>query len=204
MNKKNAVLDYIGARIDEHVDVIQSIKKDARLMKSLEKAAQILVTTFNNNHALLICGNGGSAADAQHIAAELVSRFFLERRALNAEALTVNTSSLTAIGNDYAVDVLFSRQVEAKGKKGDVLLAISTSGSSKNVLKAVEAARKQKMITIGMTGNKPDTPLEKCVDYCILAPSTSTPRIQEAHILIGHILCEFVEQALFGKKKVKP
>lgn len=200
MTRKDSMSRYMAQRLDEHGRMIQSIKKDARLMKTLEKTAQTLLKAFKNNHALLICGNGGSAADAQHIAAELVSRFFLERRALNAEALTVNTSSLTAIGNDYAYDVVFSRQVEAKGKKGDVLLAISTSGSSKNILKAVDAATKRNMITIGMTGSKPGAPIEKCVDYCIQVPSTNTPRIQEAHILIGHILCEFVEQTLFGEK----
>lgn len=201
MTRKDSVSRYVDARLDEHMRVIQSIKKDARLMKTLEKTAAILLKALKNRHALLICGNGGSAADAQHIAAELVSRFFLERAALDAEALTVNTSSLTAIGNDYAYDVVFSRQVEAKGKKGDVLLAISTSGSSKNVIKAVEKAKALKMTTIGMTGNKPDTPLEKCADVCIKVPSECTPRIQEAHIMIGHILCEYVEEALFGKKR---
>lgn len=203
MTRKDSVSHYVDARLNEHVRVIQSVKKDARLMKTLEKAAQILVKVFKSNHALFICGNGGSAADAQHIAAELVSRFFLERKALNAEALTVNTSSLTAIGNDYAYDVVFSRQVEAKGKKGDVLLAISTSGSSKNVIKAVEKAKSLKMLTIGLTGNKPGALLEKRADLCIKVPSACTPRIQEAHILIGHILCEFVEDELFEKKRAK-
>lgn len=201
MAKKHSVKTVALSRADEHLAVIQSLTKDARLMQAIEKTAHILVNAFKSNRALLLCGNGGSAADAQHIAAELVCRFYLERKALNAEALTVNTSSLTAIGNDYAYDVVFSRQVEARGKKGDVLLAISTSGGSGNVLKAVEAAKKRKMITIGMTGNKPETPLEKRVDVCLKIPSESTPRIQEAHILIGHILCEFVEGALFGKKK---
>lgn len=190
---------YINKRLDDHVRVIQSIKKDRCLMDALEKAAQVLVQAFKSKRTLLICGNGGSAADAQHIAAELVSRFFLERRALNAEALSVNTSSLTAIGNDYAFDVVFSRQVDAKGQKGDVLLAISTSGKSKNVVEAVEKAKALKMTTIGMTGNKPDTPLKQRADICINVPSGCTPRIQEAHILIGHILCEFVEEELFGK-----
>ncbi len=203
MNKKSFVAGYMDTRLDEHVSVIQSIKKDVGLMKTIEKVAQILVKAFKNTRTLLICGNGGSAADAQHIAAKLVSRFFLERKALDAEALTVNVSSLTAIGNDYAYDVVFSRQVEAKGKKDDVLLAISTSGSSRNVIQAVEKAKALKMLTIGMTGNKKDTPLEKCTDVCIKVPSTCTPRIQEAHILIGHILCEFVEDVLFGKGRSK-
>lgn len=191
---------HFKEKFREHARVIHEMENSPQLMKTLKDVAQVFVNALKGGHAVLICGNGGSAADAQHIAAELVGRFHIERRALNAEALTVNTSSLTAIGNDYAYDAVFSRQVEAKGKKGDVLLALSTSGSSKNVVKAVEKANALKMITVGLTGNKSGTPLEQCAQYCIKVPSANTPRIQEAHILIGHILCGFVEDELFGKK----
>jgi D-sedoheptulose 7-phosphate isomerase len=160
--------------------------------------AEIILTAFRSGSKLLICGNGGSAADAQHIETEFVSRFMLERKGLNAESLTVNTSSLTAIANDYDFDRVFARQVEAKGQPGDVLLGISTSGSSRNILKALDSAKMMGMLTIGLTGIKKDSEISKRSDHCICVPSVSTPRIQEAHILIGHIVCAYVEERLFG------
>jgi len=147
---------------------------------------------------VLFCGNGGSAADAQHIAAELSGRFYFDREPLFAEALHVNTSYLTAVANDYSYDEVFSRLVKAKGRAGDILIGISTSGNSKNVIKAIEVANEKGMITIGMTGKTGGKMKEIC-KYLINVPSTDTPRIQEAHIMIGHIICEIVEKVLFEK-----
>lgn len=146
---------------------------------------------------VLIVGNGGSAADAQHVAAELVNRFLMERHALPAIALTTNTSVLTSISNDYSYDLVFSRQVEALGKEGDVLLAISTSGTSPNILKALERANAQTMVTIGITGANSERMAPLC-DVCLGVPDTSTPRIQEAHSLAFHIICEILEIRLFS------
>ena len=151
---------------------------------------------MKNGGQLLLCGNGGSAADAQHLATELVSRFYKERKALNAEALTVNTSALTAIANDYDYSRVFARQIEAKGKKGDVLLGITTSGSSENIIEAFRTAKKQKMTTIAFVGNKSEK-IKDVADIIISVPSTDTPRIQEIHIMIGHIVCECVEKLMF-------
>ena len=185
-------------RLGEHLDVIKGISADAELITMINNAAKVMVQTYRSGGKLLICGNGGSAADCQHIATELVSRFLMERKALNAESLTINTSSLTAIGNDYSFDQVFSRQVEAKGAKGDLLIGISTSGNSKNVIEAIKTAKEMGIKTIGLTGNNRDSLICRLSDYCISVPSSSTPRIQEAHILIGHILCEFIENELFG------
>lgn len=190
---------FYKERLREHLKVITLIEGDNSLLSVIEEAASLLLNAFQNGKQLLICGNGGSAADSQHIATEFVSRFFIERKALNAEALTVNTSSLTAIGNDYSFDKVFSRQVEAKGKEGDVLIGISTSGNSKNVIEAMRVAKEIGMSTIGLTGSNQDGTIYKVSDCCIGVPSDCTPRIQEAHILIGHIICEFVEYKMFGK-----
>lgn len=143
---------------------------------------------------LFFCGNGGSAADAQHIAAELVGRFLKERKALAATALSCNTSTLTAVGNDYGYDVIFSRQIEGLAKSGDVLFAISTSGNSKNVVLAVQAAKAMGVKTIGLTGSKGGKLKELC-DVCITVPSDHTPRIQEMHIAVGHMICEIIDEA---------
>ena len=176
------------------------LANDKNLADSFWKAEEVLWKTISGGGKILIFGNGGSAADSQHIATELVSRFLIERKALNAESLTINTSSLTAIGNDYSFDQVFSRQVEAKGAKGDVLIGISTSGNSKNVIEAIKTAKEMGIKTIGLTGINRDSLIGRLSDYCIYVPSSSTPRIQEAHILIGHILCEFIENELFGKQ----
>ncbi|HUB01922.1 MAG TPA: D-sedoheptulose 7-phosphate isomerase, partial [Terriglobales bacterium] len=146
---------------------------------------------------ILFFGNGGSAADAQHLAAELSGRFLKERRSLPGLALTTNTSVLTAIGNDYSFDEVFARQVRGIGSGGDIAFAITTSGNSPNVLRAVEAAREKGLVTIGLTGGTGEK-LRKAVEMCICIPSDETPRIQEGHILTGHILCELIEEALFG------
>lgn len=164
------------------------------MKKQIEKAADIIIASFKNNGKLLICGNGGSAADAQHIAAELVGRYKKERKALPAIALTTNSSILTAIANDYGYDVVFKRQVEALGKKGDVLLAISTSGNAKNVLEAVKFANKIGVQTIALTGGTGGA-LAKMAKFSIIAQFSDTPRIQESHAVTYHTICELVEDA---------
>lgn len=183
--------------ISENLAVINRLKEDGELLGKIEQVSQTIIEAYRNGGKLLICGNGGSAADSQHIAAELVGRFLLERKPLNAEALSVNTSSLTAIGNDYGYDAIFSRQVMAKGKAGDVLIGISTSGGSKNVVEAMKVAKKNGLATVGFTGESSRSEICALADICIAVPSKSTPRIQEAHILIGHIICEYVEKTLF-------
>ena len=191
--------DFIQEKIDEHLEVIKMIKHDGKLTNNIIEGSKLITDSFKSGGKLLICGNGGSAADSQHLATELVSRFFLERKALDAEALTVNTSTLTAVANDYSFDKVFSRQVEAKGKEGDVLLAISTSGNSKNVIEAIKVAKNIGIKTIGFGGNNKDSLIFRMSDCYFSIPSNSTPRIQEAHILIGHIICEIVERNLFEK-----
>lgn len=184
----------------EHKNLIDVILNNSFLIDQIIEIINLIHDCFKQDKKVLICGNGGSAADAQHMAAEFVNRFLIERKALNAEALTVNTSSLTAISNDYDFDKVFSRQIEAKGKKDDILIAISTTGNSKNIIKAIETAKKLKMITIGFTSNNEINKVKNISDYCICIPSNSTPRIQEMHILVVHIICEFVEKRLFAKE----
>jgi D-sedoheptulose 7-phosphate isomerase len=170
------------------------------LVSHLDKfceAADMLVECYRNRGKVLLFGNGGSAADAQHIAAELVGKYYLSRPPLPALALTVNTSVLTAVANDYGFDHIFDRQIRAWGCAGDVAIGISTSGKSPNVITAVRRARQQGMRTIGLAGAD-GGPLLSEVEVCVCVPSSDTPRIQEGHILVGHLLCEFVERELFG------
>jgi phosphoheptose isomerase len=165
----------------------------AKLVPDLEKTANILINALKNNNKVLICGNGGSAADAQHFAAELIVRFETERKALPAIALTTDTSILTAGANDYGIDTLFSRQIEGLGNKGDVLVAISTSGNSPNLLKAIEVAKKKGMEVIGLTGR--DAGKMKSLANNVIIPSQTTARIQESHIMTIHIWCKLIDQA---------
>ncbi len=186
----------LSERIREHITIFEQIEKNENQKETIVRAADIILDSLINGGALYLCGNGGSASDAQHIATEFVSRFYMERQAINAEALTVNTSSLTAIGNDYDFDRVFARQLEAKSHKGDVLIGITTSGTSKNVVRAMEYASKHGIHTILLTGNRDnyyDESIYKCV---IKVPSEDTPRIQEAHIFIGHLLAEYVESEI--------
>jgi len=171
-----------------------------RLKGVIEESLKLMIETLERGNRILLCGNGGSAADAQHIAAEFVGRFKLDRQALPALALTTDTSILTAIGNDYGFDQVFSRQVSAHGTKGDLLIAISTSGRSENVLKAVDEANNQEMFSIGFTGAHP-TELSKRVNVCVSVPSTDTPLIQQIHIGILHLLCDLCEQKLAGSSE---
>ncbi|MFH0934712.1 MAG: D-sedoheptulose 7-phosphate isomerase [Pseudomonadota bacterium] len=163
-----------------------------RLEPQVAEAVKLITTSLKTGGKVFFCGNGGSAADAQHLAAELVGRFMLERAPLSAWALTVNTSALTAIGNDYTYDEVFSRQLRGLGRSGDVLVGISTSGNSRNVIHAIEAAREMNIAVIGMTGENGGSMAKLC-EVCLKVPSTSTPRIQEMHIAIGHLICELVE-----------
>lgn len=187
----------IEQRLNEAFKLREEVMNNVELLQLVEKAAGLMYMALRNNHAVLFCGNGGSAADAQHLAAELSGRYYLDRKPLDAEALHVNTSYLTATANDFGFDHIYSRLVEAKGKKGDVLVALSTSGNSANVVNAVKQARSQGLITIGFTGQN-EGKLDEYCDVLIKIPSTDTPRIQEMHILLGHIICEIVEQELFG------
>ncbi|GMT41973.1 MAG: phosphoheptose isomerase [bacterium] len=191
--------EFINDRIKEHRDITAKMFGDGELLNSISDLCGLTVETYKNGKKILLCGNGGSAADAQHIACELVARFKRDRPPLCAMALTVNTSSITAIGNDYEFTKIFSRQVEAFGKKGDLLIGISTSGNSPNVIQAMEKAKEMGMSVAGFTGVNRDAEILKHAQISIRIPSANTPRIQEAHILIGHIVCEYIENELFPK-----
>lgn len=190
----------IKKRIQASISVKEKILSDKILLKKIEKIANICVTTFQNDGKVLFCGNGGSAADAQHLAAELSGRFYLDRPPLFAEAMHVNTSFLTAMANDYNYDEAFARMVQAAGKKSDVLIALSTSGNSTNILKAVEQANQLGMTTIVLTGSSGGK-IGKICDITFNVPSKDTPRIQEAHIMVGHVFCEIIEQQIFGENQ---
>lgn len=188
----------IKTAIQHSIDTKQKILDSDELVGLIEQSAKMCIETFKKDGKVLLCGNGGSAADAQHIAAELSGRFYYDREPLYAEALSVNTSYITAVGNDYSYDMVFSRMVKAAGKKADVLIGISTSGNSENVVNAIRQANELGMKTIGFTGESGGRLNDLC-KVCIKVPSSNTARIQEAHILIGHILCELVEGAMFPR-----
>ncbi|HEC2774475.1 TPA: D-sedoheptulose 7-phosphate isomerase [Campylobacter coli] len=189
---------YIKGHFQESILVKEQILKDENLITLIKNASLEVIKAYKNGNKTLLAGNGGSAADAQHIAGEFVSRFYFDRPGIASIALTTDTSVLTAIGNDYGYANLFARQVQAQGVKGDVFIGISTSGNSKNILKALELCKQKEIISIGLSGASGGAMNELC-DYCIKVPSTCTPRIQEAHILIGHIICAIVEEELFSK-----
>ncbi|EAH5018732.1 D-sedoheptulose 7-phosphate isomerase [Campylobacter jejuni] len=189
---------YIKGHFQESILVKEQILKDEHLITLIKNTSLEVIKAYKKGNKTLLAGNGGSAADAQHIAGEFVSRFYFDRPGIASIALTTDTSVLTAIGNDYGYENLFARQVQAQGTKGDVFIGISTSGNSKNILKALELCKQKEIISIGLSGASGGAMNELC-DYCIKVPSTCTPRIQEAHILIGHIICAIVEEELFGK-----
>lgn len=186
----------ISQLIQASMDVKQRTLEDQQLIATVEAVVQAVVTALRADKKILFCGNGGSAADAQHIAAELSGRFYHDRDPLFAEALHVNTSYLTAVANDYSYDQVYSRLVKAKGRPGDVLIGISTSGNSGNIVEALKMARAQGMVTVSMTGATGGK-MRDLSDHLLNVPSTDTPRIQEVHILLGHIICELVERELF-------
>jgi D-sedoheptulose 7-phosphate isomerase len=189
--------DRITAAFLSHREVMEALERE--LTPKMIQVAELLVDAFRNGKKLLVMGNGGSAADAQHLAGEIVGRFRLERPGLPAIALNTDTSILTAVGNDYGYEAIFRRQVEAHGQEGDVVIGISTSGSSPNVLSALRLAREKGCRTVGLLG-KDGGSIKGLVDIDLTVPGNDTPRIQEGHITIIHILCELVEQALFGEK----
>lgn len=196
--ESTSVLQGINETLLQHKCLIEKVEKDKSLQEAINKSIIVIAQAFLHNGQVLFCGNGGSAADAQHIATEFVSRFYLERKALNAEALSVNTSTITAIGNDYDYNRIFARQVEAKGRKGDILVGITTSGSSGNIIRALEQGKGLGMTTIAMVGEQKKY-MEGIADIIISVPSHDTPRIQEMHIMIGHIICEHVEKLVLIK-----
>lgn len=188
--------DYVTAMLAESKRVIAAVHDDQTLRAAVQRAAQACVASLRAGGKVLFAGNGGSAADAQHMAGEFVSRFMYDRPGLAAVALTTDTSILTAIGNDYGYEKLFERQVQALGRRGDVLVAYSTSGSSPNILRALEAARGAGVVTVGFTGNR-GGPMGALCDILLAVPSAETPRIQEGHLVLGHVLCGLVERAMF-------
>ena len=190
-------MEKIKQIIQSSIDVKNKILLDDKILQSVKDCVYALVTAFKNGNKVLFCGNGGSAADAQHLAAEFSGRFYTDRDALPAEALHCNTSYITAIGNDYGYDVIYSRLIKGIGNKGDVLVGLSTSGNSKNILNAFETAREKQMTTIAFTGESGGK-LKKLCDFLINVPSDDTPRIQESHITLGHIICQLVEEQYFA------
>lgn len=189
--------DYISTKIAEALHVMSVMLNSKVLVSTLEAAANSCIDSLQQGGKVLLAGNGGSAADAQHIAGELVSRFAFDRPGLSAIALTTDTSILTAIGNDYGYEKLFARQVQAHGQSGDVFIGYSTSGASPNILSAFEEARGRELVCIGMTG-KCGGPMRELCDYLLEVPSTVTPKIQEGHLVLGHILCDLIENTIFG------
>lgn len=178
------------------IAVKQTILNDAGIQKTVQDITDAVVAAFESGHRVMFCGNGGSAADAQHLAAEFSGRFYKNRRALPSDALHCNSSYLTAVANDYSYDDIYSRLVDGTMEKGDVLIGISTSGNSPNIVKAFETARTKGIITVGFTGTSGGK-MKDLSDYLLNIPSTDTPRIQESHIMLGHIICELTEAAIF-------
>jgi D-sedoheptulose 7-phosphate isomerase len=201
MRDHNDLKQRVRHSIDASISVKQMLLADETLVATIAEVSELLTTAVRKGNKPILFGNGGSAADAQHIAAEFVGRFAFNRPALPALALSVNTSCVTAIGNDYGFDLVFSRQIEALGREGDVAIGISTSGNSANVVKGLEVAKQKGLSTVALTGANGGK-LKHIVDHWVGAPSDETPRIQECHILIGHIVSELVEEAIFEKVRV--
>lgn len=183
--------------VDNSISVKQQVLDDEKIIATVNASIDLIVSAFKAGNKVLFCGNGGSAADAQHLAAEFSGRFYIDRAALPAEALHCNTSYLTAVANDYSYDVIYARLIQGLGVKGDVLVGLSTSGTSRNIVKAFEVAKEKGMNTIGFTGETGGT-IRPLSDLLINIPSTDTPRIQECHMLLGHIICQLVEEKLFS------
>lgn len=192
MKTASAISQLVIDRLRESIQVKEAILEDEHLMDSVAEVGRICTESLERGGKIILFGNGGSAADAQHIAAEFVGKFLKCRRALAAISLNTNSSVLTAIGNDYCYEEVFSRQIEALGCPGDVAIGISTSGNSKNVIRALDSAKQRVMGTVGMTGSSGGLLMSE-TEYCLRVPSQETPRIQEAHIALGHIICEIVE-----------
>ena len=192
--------DFIKKQINKSIEAKKRMLTDENIINSIITFAKVSIKAYSNSKKLLFAGNGGSAADAQHLAGELVSRFYFDRPGLSAIALTTDTSILTAIGNDYGFDRIFSRQIESNGEEGDILVAISTSGNSPNILNALKTCKEKGIITLGLTGGTGGAMKELC-DHVIVVPSNETPVIQESHIMIGHMICGLIEEEIFGENK---
>lgn len=192
---------FIENYIQTSIETKQKILNDKNIIETINQAANAIINAYKNGKKVLTAGNGGSAGDAQHIAGELVSKFFFDRPGLSAFSLATDTSILTAIGNDYGYEKSFSRQIQANANEGDVFIAISTSGNSENIVNALVEAKKKNVTTIGLVGEK-TCKMDDICDYIIKVPSDSTPTIQESHIMIGHIICALVEEAIFKGEKV--
>jgi len=184
-------------KINQTLKVMQNILKDNESIKNIDEIVKVIINAYKENKKVVLFGNGGSAADAQHLACELVGKFYLERKALASIALTTNTSELTAIANDYSFNRVFARQVEALVNPGDIVIGITTSGNSLNVIEGIKEAKLCGAVTIGFTGASGGK-LKENIDYLLAVPSEDTPHIQESHIMIGHIICYLVEKELFG------
>jgi Phosphoheptose isomerase len=191
-------MNIVIKRLEESIQTKQRIAGDTPLQETIIRAASLITKRLNAGNSVYFCGNGGSAADAQHLAAELSGKFYIDRAPLPAEALHCNTSFLTAVANDYSFDAVYARLISGIGKKGDVLIGLSTSGNSGNVVKAFEKAKELGIHTVALTGEKGGQ-MKEMAEMCIAVPSDDTPRIQESHITIGHIICEVVEDSIFGK-----
>lgn len=190
-------MEQIKAIIQSSIDVKQKLLQNEEILSTIKKITGAITSSLKKSGRIYFCGNGGSAADAQHLAAEFSGRFYTDRKALPAEALHCNTSYLTAVANDYSYDVVYARLIDGIGTKGDVLIGLSTSGNSGNIVKAFEVAREKNIITVGFTGMSGGT-MKSLSNYLINVPSTDTPRIQESHIMIGHIICQLVEEKYFA------
>lgn len=191
------MINYIKNQIQASIDTKQNILNDEALMQTIASVGRECVELYRNGKKTLLAGNGGSAADAQHIAAELVGRYGFDRPSIPSLALTTDTSNLTAIGNDYGYDKVFSRQMEGMGAEGDLFIGISTSGNSENIINAINAAKEKGVKTVALVG-RDGGKMAKLADYAIIIPSNDTPRIQESHILVGHMICDIIEKELFG------
>ena len=192
-------MDKIKDIIQASIDVKQKILQQEELLQTVKEVVPLIINAFKKGNRVYFCGNGGSAADAQHLAAEFSGRFYTDRKALPSEALHCNTSYMTAVGNDYSYEVVYARLIDGIANEGDVLVGLSTSGNSANIVKAFETAREKKVITIGFTGASGGV-MKAVSDYLINIPSTDTPRIQESHITIGHIICQLVEEGYFNQQ----
>jgi len=192
------MIQHIKSRIQASIDLKTSLLSNDVILNTVQSIVNDIITCYKNDGKVLWAGNGGSAADAQHLAAELTGRFYYDRPPLFSEALHVNTSYTTAVANDYSYDVIFSRLTKAMGRKGDVLIGLSTSGNSTNVIKALEVANEIGMVTVALTGETGGK-MKDCAKYLVNIPSKDTPRIQECHMILGHTICELVEIALFPK-----
>ena len=193
-------LQHIHNEIEASIATKRSLLADEKLLEQIDRAASVITNAYRKGHKTLLAGNGGSAADAQHLAGEFVSRFYFDRPGISSIALTTDTSILTAVSNDYGFSKLFARQIQAQGCEGDVFIGISTSGNSPNIVEAFKECKNKGIFSIGFTGTSPCA-MDSLCDICIKVPSSCTPRIQESHIMVGHIICSIVEEELFGENR---